>query len=612
MNRPSVFATIENFLLNFVLLFFSFSIAVALSVVVKILPANHGLQISNAYLASGYNPEENFAKVIFVIFGSALLFLGLKKLALSYNRYFRLLCVAILAFGVFAITLMPNVESYIGNIDTFHQGEQLSPAQAYGNGKKLYSGLFVLHGAGDDIILPHLSLHLPGTNPQGGIGSYFFVQVTFEVISAILFFLVLSQLFKSTAIFLAASLWFTLSDYSLFYYIRDIFIWLTCLILIHILLRKPSHKTKMWLMAGLGFIASGTYFYAIDRGFVASFAVALTAVILVFFLPRANSWELDWHLNWKRILPAAYTLGGALLAQLIGLILLGSSEYAAFLKTTFIYIPKFDGYLFNYPIPDLGPDTYTIWLPLLVAAAGLILLYFLLKDKIKKKIRLEPSVILAIILFLTGIIFLRTGYGRPDFGHIAYSTPLLFISIFYISYLAFQKYHKVDIQYLWPVALIVLLLFWPMQTVPLERITSFADMKASHLKIYLKLPSYPDTTWLPAGVQQISNYIKQNTKPTDPIFIFTQQPIYYYLTDRPNPTRFYIPWFADPGALTSGMLSDLKKDPPKLILYTISNGAGWDMPDGYSMAQRTPDVNAWILANYPKQIHIGGALLLEK
>jgi hypothetical protein len=216
------------------------------------------------------------------------------------------------------------------------------------------------------------------------------------------------------------------------------------------------------------------------------------------------------------------------------------------------------------------------------------------------------------IIFLTSVIFLRGGFGRPDFGHIAYSTPLLFVSVFYIAALTFKQYEKVAVQYLWPVALVVILLFWPVQTIPVSRITDFASMRPGHLTVFLKLPRMENKAWLPDGVQQITRYIQKNTAKNDPVFVFTQQPIYYYLADRPNPTRFYIPWFADPGELTQDMLHDLQKNPPKIILYSISNGSGWDSPDGATQAQRTPEVNTWILKNYPKQTRIGTAVLLQK
>jgi hypothetical protein len=263
-------------------------------------------------------------------------------------------------------------------------------------------------------------------------------------------------------------------------------------------------------------------------------------------------------------------------------------------------------------LPKLGPDTFLTWLPIFVAFIGAVMLCYLVKDQLDKNGKIASSVMLSLILFGTSILFLRSGYGRPDFGHIAYATPLLFMSVFYIAYLSYLYFSKTNIFVLWPAMLFIILLFYPVQTVPLQQITAFSSMKLGNIITYLKLPRREDSAWLNDGTNQITNYIKHNSSKKDSLFVFTQQPIYYYLTDRPNPSRFYIPWFADPSKLSTELLRDLKHNPPKIILYTISNGEGWDKPDGYTMAERAPEVDSWIRANYTKEIHIGSALLLER
>lgn len=608
MKKMSVLEVFKDHILNFILVFFSFSIASMLSVVVK-LPANHGLQISNLNLANGYNPEDNYLKLIFIISIGFGVFWVLKKLS-SYDRYFRLVIIAFLAIAVFLFTLMPGVESNVGNIDTFHPGEQLAPAQAFENGKKLYTDLFVLHGAGDDVLIPHSALHLPATSAAGGIGSYFFVKTTLELLSAFLFLFLLSRLFKSTAIFIAIATWFTLSNFSLFYYIRDIFVWSSVLLIAHLLFNESkSSKTKLLLMFLLGFVASSTYFYAIDRGFIVTFAAIATSAISVLFVRSVTGWKLNRHLTFKRILPAVYTLMGALVAQLIGLLILGGSQYTEFLKTTFITIPKYEGYLFDYPLPNLRPETFLTWLPIFIALIGAIMLYFLIKDQIRIQKALSSATLFSVVLYTTAIVFLRGGYGRPDFGHVAYATPLLFVAVFYICTLTFVQYKDTP-QSRWPIALIVLLLFFPVQTIPFERITSFASMKPGYTNTYLRLPRYTNQQWINQDTTNIAAYIQHNTKPDEPIFVFTQQPIYYYLTNRQNPSRFYIPWFADPGKLSAELLKDLTKNPPKIILY--NSGTSWDKPDGYTMAERAPEVESWIRNNYRTEIRVGPATLLVK
>ncbi len=602
-------AILSGYFFEATLAFFSLMIGYIGSTVAVHLPGGAPAGISNLYLSNGYNPEENYLRIILlVVFGLAA-YLGLKKLSAN-DRVFRLTVIVLLVFGLFAGFLLPKVESFKSNIDTFHHGEQLSPALDFGKGKGLYTDIFMQHGAGEDVVLPHLALHLPGTNPNGGIGSFFFVITTLEVVSAFLFFFLISKLSKSTLVFLVTSLWFLLSYYSVFYYVRDIFVWGTILLIASLLLHKHKAKTTRNLLLLIGFLSSATYFYSIDRAFVATLAAVLTAGALVLFQPVANGLRFDWRISLKRFLPAVYVASGALLAQIFGLVLLGGTQYIEFLKLSFITIPKYEGYLFGQPLKPLGLSTYVVWLPLFIAALGAIMLFVLAKHQYTKYKALNPSVLLGAIIYIAALLFLRVGYGRPDLDHVAYSTPLLFLSAFYLSAVAYQEFRETNLQLLWPVVLLVVLLFYPVQTISSERALALANTNANSISKYLQLPGTTDRSWLPGDVIQTSDYIRQNTKADDPIFVFTQQPIYYYTSGRQNSSKFYIPWFADPPALTSQLLNDLKTRPPKIIVYFVGNP--WDKSDGYLMSDRAPEVDSWIKLNYTKQVNVGSAVLLEK
>ena len=607
MTKYNILKLFESYISNIYLVTFSFSISFLLSWLVR-LPVNNSENISNQYLSGGYSPEENFIKILFIIIIGILIYLGLKKLQ-NYDKYFRLFVIVVLVFGLFSIILMPKVVSYFGHIDKFHHGEQLSPANAFLNGKKLYTELFVLHGAGEDVLMPSLGLKLPFTNNSGGIGSYFFLVTTLQVVCAFIFFCLISRLFKNTVIFLLVSSWFLFSFYSDFFYVRDIAVWTVLILLAYLLLNDKNNLNRILLVI-LGFIGSETYFYAIDRGYILTFIAMLTSIILLILIKSKNSWKFKITFSLQRLKPILYILFGAILAQIIGLLILGSASYFEFIKTSFLTIPKYLGFMFNYPLPDINTNTYLTWLPVFIAIVTSIMLFTLLSHQFKKHKAFESSALYALIIFITSVIFLRTGYGRPDFGHIAYATPLLFLSCFYICYLTFKTFYGKYNQALWPIILVTILVFWPISTLSIDRFISFTNMRVGFVKQYLKLPFYENKVWLPDDINEVSTYIKDNSTDQDYIFSFTQQPIYYYLTDRKNPTRFNISWFADPQNLTEEMLLDLKKNPPKYIIY--SSGSGWDNPDGFTSAQRLPEVDAWIKQNYPIEKNIGPIMLLEK
>jgi hypothetical protein len=287
---------------------------------------------------------------------------------------------------------------------------------------------------------------------------------------------------------------------------------------------------------------------------------------------------------------------------------LGVSQYKAFIQTYFIDIPKYQGLLFNYPVPNVDTVNFPTWLPLIIASLAIMMLVVLIRNEYRKK-NFSRQVLLAFVLLFGGIFFLRAGYGRSDWGHIAYSTPLLFIAAFYITYL-FVSRQGIRKEALWMPATLILLLFIPYNTVAFGRLTDYMHIDLRATANYLHLRAAPDSQWLPKDVADTTAYVKQHTAASDPIFVFTQQPIYYYLTNRENPTRFYIPWFADPKLLENEALKSLEKKKPALIVY--SSGNGWDHVDGFSMKERTPQIEKWIQDNYPNKVTIGNVTLLTK
>jgi hypothetical protein len=130
------------------------------------------------------------------------------------------------------------------------------------------------------------------------------------------------------------------------------------------------------------------------------------------------------------------------------------------------------------------------------------------------------------------------------------------------------------------------------------------------LKTIVTGPSRPDTYWYTQDVNEVTNYIKYNSKLDDALFVFSSDPIYYYSTKLKNPTRFYISWFADPNIFEEEALMDLKKTPPKFIIY--ESGSYYDRPEFISMKERLPAINDWILKNYPNSKKINNATILYR
>jgi len=610
MPKPTSLRYFENGFVKFSLLFVSLTFAFITSKLLEVIirPSNPA-DIQNLYAAAGkFNPAENFIRILWIAVFSIVFYKCLSLLLAKKPLVFRVIFIFLAVFSILSIEIVSRIQAYKGNLDTFHNGEQLSPANDFNAGKGLYSGMFVLHGAGEDVLVPSLALHAAhkGANPNG-ISTYYFLTSILELISAALFISLLAILFENTALFIATTLWFVLGMYSSFDYARDIFTWLIFGLIFYVVVRRNNkHKTAAYI--GVGGLSSAAIFYAIDRGLIATF-LAILLTLTTLFVKTADNGKLSLTLpkkmeNYKN---AAFIIGSMLVVQLIGLLILGFGQYKDFLITYFVDIPKYEGLLFDYPLRTFNTANFTLWIPIILIPFATLMLNALVRSG--KKINFGPSEVFAFLLLATGILFLQGGYGRYDAGHVAYSTPVLFVAVFYISWLYTKKFYA-DKEKLWLPVVAIGLLFIPISTIDVSRLSALVNVSPGQVKQVVTLPSIPDREWIPSYVQQVTNFITNNTSKSDPIFVFTQQPIYYYLTDRRNPTRFYIPWFADPKPLETELLASLKKDNPKYILY--SGGTGWDDVDGSTMQQRTPTVDAWIRANYPVQHLVGAAIILSK
>lgn len=606
LNR--IFLKIDQPIIDALLLIISFLIGLISSKLIR-LPLVKTYDIASVDIVNGFNPETNYLRVLWIIFFTISCFFILKYLQSKNQIILRILIALFLIFGVLTMNMLPEIDTFQHNLDTFHHGEQLSPANAFINGKKPYSEIFVLHGMGEDILLPALALNLPFTPNDGGIGSYLFVEICLAMLSGFIFLLILAKFLKPLSLYLLASLWFTLSYYSVFYYIRDTLIWIILLLAWYILIKPLTAKKEIILFTCLGIASSIWVFFALDRGIIAISLSMILATILLFFKKKKDRWRLARNIRQINIKPFVFLFAGIIFVNLVALIILGKTQFTAYVKMSYIDIPKYQGLLFDYPLPDIKLESYFIYLPLIIATIVVIMFIYMFFNEYKNK-RYSSELLLSFFLIVSSLIFLRAGYGRSDIGHIAYCTPILFLTTFYVSYVFVKKNCLSKHELLWLPILFFTLLAFPNPTITIERITSLANARPERIKQLLKLPATSNSIWIPQKVNAVTEYIKNNTSQNDKLFVFTQQPIYYYLTDRTNPTRFYITWFADPNKLEHEMLNSLKQNPPAVVIY--SSSTSWDNVDGSSMKQRTPSVDTWIKTNYPKITTISGVEIRQK
>lgn len=603
--KPITQSPLRQILFEIALLFLSFSVSLnARRLFDRPVATPFGIETS-----SKVSPESNYFAILVIIVSTIVIFCLLRWLAKTRRIVFKGIVIALLSVSLVLGVFAPGVSRYQNNADSFHNGEQLAPSLAFTHGKVPYKDLYVLRGAGEDILTPWLSFKLFGQS----IGSYFFMTAATQAIAALLFFALIAMLFKGNLEFLIASIWFTLTSYGDFFYARDIFVWISLILLISVL---RTGKRRSYKLAGMGLLASVSLFYSFDRGVFLAFLLAVTVATLSFLKLHDKTFTLrkDKFIGRLRVLAAA---GGGYAAGLLGaLILLGASGFGSFLSTTFGQSAKYQGIIFNTPFSTLGPLTIIDWLPIIAIIALLVVVFRTAKSEWPK---LSTATVIEALLLLFSIVFFRAATGRPDSGHIAYGTPILFIVLFFTSFRIlrnawpqFRAQNYTPIVAAAPVVLVFLFSFSPLFT-NYTRLAQMNQAPLSSVKTLLSSPSKPDTYWETKDEQVITNYITSLTNKDDYFFDFSSDPLFYFTTKLRNPTRFSISWFADPAPLEKQMLNELRANPPKVVLY--ESGTYYDRPDFIPMTQRLPVVNEWLLQNYSAPMSIDGTqakVLLRK
>jgi len=572
------------------------------------VPYSNPYNISNTLNSIGFNPNNNYYGIIFVIGGTLAFFLLFRKLYLGRFAWLikAVLIAALIAnYGLVNSLLTPGYTDGAGIIDNFHAGEQLSAVNQFNAGQGLYTGTFYLRGAGVDVLLPALGLKMLG----GSIGGFILTMDALEVLALLSFLILLAFLIRNAIAYAVTAVILYLSNALSLTQFRDIPVWFVVGLVLLAFRRNSMSRSRRWsLFALIGFLSSLELFMAVDRGVLLVILSLLTALIAVFFTAdKNNQYDLSvsrWRSN---ISTSLSVIAGLFLGVLVPTLLLGWDGFIAFMRMTFIDIPAFGGLLVSQPFPVFASGTYMFWGPILLAITTgylLLKLYGSSKDRDYNKL-LPYSLLLAF-----GVLCLKAGANRIALSKLAtVTTPLVLVCLLILIYAVTIAYHdkRTRPALILPILICstVMLVFAQLDTTKIQYKTTYTR---AQFAAYKGWPSRPNSSWTSTETNAVKDYILNNTNAHDYVYAFTSDPMYYYLADRRNPTRFNVSWFADPQPYTDELLKSLKANRPKLVVY--KEGTWMDAPDNVSMEDRIPEVNEWLLANYPNQKNIGNTTIL--
>lgn len=573
-----------------------------------VLPYKNPHNISNPFDAIGFNPESNFYVLLFVIVATLGLFYLFRYLY-QHGRtdVFKAIIVGLFLFNYVFIALIPSL-GYMnehGVLDNFHAGEQLSGGSEFLAGKEPYSEMFFLRGAGVDAVIPAAVFSLFGRS----IGVFIIAMDVLELLAIFSFSVLLAYLIKNPLKYVTLLSLFYMSAATSLVQFRDVFAWIVIGLLFLVFTEKIRSVYKYVGLAAIGFISSFTLFISIDRGVMLLALAVLLMVTLLFIESDAKNVYRFNKTAWKRNRDSFIVAAGIIVGFGVPGLMLGTDGFAAFVTMTFVDIPAFGGLLVSQPLPVLFSDKYLFWAPVFVAVTTGHLLIKLYGTKAAANLNMFVPLVL---IFVFAVLCLKVGSNRIHLAKMASVTaPLYLIAILVLGVAIVYAYkHRQELSKLAiPIVLAVITLGAAAQ-LDATKLFYTATYTRAQLSQYKNTVHRSDDSLISPETKQMKDYIISKTNNDDYIFAFTADPVYYYLTDRRNPSRFSITWFADPQPYTNELLCDLKARKPKLIIYTEQT---WmDAPDGIAIKDRVPEVDVWIRENYPQEKHIGTTTLRFK
>lgn len=574
---------LKNLLQNAIIFIFAFYSVNIFFPLLK-LPYSNPENIIGPLANLAFNPANNSLRFAMIVVFVPLIFLYFQKLKQNnktklLRQIFSFLFVLRFFFNETTLYL-----SRYSNIDMFHSGERLGVGSAlHFFGKKLFTETFFIHGAFADPLLAVGSFKLFGPS----IGSYYLLDSLLKVFTYLVFVLMLKKIIKNNFLFFAANIFF----YSFFLSFppsqtlaRDITVFIF-IIIAYLTFKKRVPEKLGFLITS--FLSFSTLYYSVDRGIY---------LLLVNFVFLAAYIAYRKKLRFYALKLCPYCLIGTALSVFTGLAMFGGSGFLEFFKTTFVIIPKITPLLSEYKYPQFSLDGLRQhWWPIVLILINTTFLVNYLRKGIKRNGR---QYFFIMVINALSIVFYKSALGRSDVEHIWYvSYYVVLVSFLILDYLAKteKKWAKIS--------LTASLLFFILPGFSYQRVFDIANYDYNTVKIYFALPKINDNYWLTNEQEMVRDYVVSKTDENDYVFVFTNESAYYYLFKRKNPTRFYTVWFASPNFYEQEVLSDIKRKPPKLVVYKSrywSNNI-----DGISSAERLKTVAEWIENNYPQKKQIG-------
>ena len=576
-----------------------------------ILPLKSPLEVIGPLSIKGYNPSNDTIRYLFFTIPPLSVFfllkIFLKGRVFSLNNLFfekfeevkknnSVFLIPFIIFIILAFFQFLSLDLFNYRLDTFHDGDFLTPAHNYISNNELWLSSYTVHG-GSDIFYPVFMWKLLGIESIGAARFSFI----FLIFLLKLLLIVLSYQFSKTLFFnsnkkviffvIFTSILIMMSDYTVplnysYFSYRDIFIILFLIFFIELFI---SNKFQVTNSVFISLIATVSLIFHIDIGFYLNFILFCYLFYLLII---------------KKYKELIVILISIITFWLILINIIGFEEFAAFLnhtKNMILSVDLMHGLKHPTPFFSINEVEYgtraTRGLLLQITAGLFILNYlFLNKEKISNSKKM-----FFVFLFLLSFIMYKNALGRSDSNHLRMSAdiPILINCFFILNYFLIyieKKFNNIFSKrnsYFFVYFMIILFIFINIKNYNINKIINYN-------KNFYKYINLKDESFIDTKTNNFLEYFGKINSNSYCVQIFTFDLALPYLLKKPSCTKYFSSWLASPIDRQKDYILNINKIKPIFILYQ-SKGKNFDLtykPEPPEVFERLTLVNSYILDNY--------------
>ncbi len=561
------------------------------------LPYNSSNTIIGQYSVNKINPLNDTLRGLFFIFFPLLLYFGA---FLKYNKELinakifqnknsasntnlNYLCYILIIFSILEFYSL-NHKDFLGALDVHHEGTFLTAQLNFFSKNKIWTGTFFDYGFLGNTI----GIFFNYIFDDYSIGIQRFSFKFLILLNKILIILICRKIINSLnftnqkeIIFLI----FTLSAITLASFYENvtplhprIFIYLLFTLLIFNIITSKKINIFTPFLAGFFSLISLLFYWDIG-----TYINVLLAIVLIYLLLIKNFGEF-----YKIIL-------GIVLSWFVFYSLIPNIEFKEFINQYFIILNISD-YLIGieFPKPFTDKSTRHTKALILIIISGVFLINYIF-DKLKKE-SLESKFLL-FFLFISSIIFFKSGLMRSDGPHIKYSSGLYTLLIFFfISYYLINKisnfkfFTKINIlfekkNYIFIITILISFLFFFQ-----NNYSNFLNI-FSFNKNFQMITKIDDKKFLDKDYYKFIEIYKNLVKEENCVQQFTDDNAIPYLVGKPTCTKYYVNAHIIQNWTENDFIKELKEIAPNYIVY--SSKINW-----FKNRNNAPKADKFILNNY--------------